>query len=312
MINNVSRYWPTDFREHNTNLPVYKNDFEIFDDRNTVFFPCESRLPFYFQLLTEICHAEGIKCEFFSNDWLLKLTKNDKTRYIFGYKFGINNQAAGQIADDKFATYSILKSAQIPVVEQTIFYNSNNRMNYAKFHNSPEYVAEYLHNHDDNIVIKPATGTCGQSVMHITRELQIPAAFEKVFRQSHSAVMCPFYQITHEYRLIMLDGEEKLTYMKSLSLGSDGWKFNLAAGAKAMDVTDKFKKAQLVQLAQKTVSTIGLRFCSVDIIETQDGELLVMEVNSGVMIKRFLQQRPDRYTQVYNLYREAILKMFDI
>lgn len=310
MNDKAAMKFPPEDNNGKTTLPVYKNDFQVFDDRNTVFFPNEARLPFYFRTLIEICHAEGIGVELLSDGWVLKLSLGGKIHYIFGYKFGINNQAAGQIADDKFATFSILRSANVPIIDQTIFYNSNNKMPYAKHRNSPEYVAEYLHSYNDHIVIKPTTGTCGQNVIQITRELEIPNAFEKVLQQSHSAVMCPFYQIQHEYRIIMLDGEPRLSYMKSLSADFSNWKFNLKTGAEAAEITDQEKKKQITEIARRAVGAIGLRFCSVDIIETYDHQLFVMEVNSGVMIKRYLLQHPEKYSQIYNLYRDVIIKMF--
>ncbi len=296
------------FKPRNTHLPDFHNDFQLFDDKNQTFFPHETGLSFYCSILYQICQEENIDFVLLSDDWLIKLTQNHQNRYIFGYKFGINDQTAGQIADDKYATYDALRHVNIPIIEHAVCYDKTNKKPYAKNRNTASYVAEYLHAHADHIVLKPSAGTCGQGVQQITRELEIPYALEKIFHQSFSAVMCPFYHILAEYRIVILDNLPRLIYKKTPT--ANQWKFNLKTGALAEDVQDEDLKQKITQIAIAAAQTLNLRFCSVDIIETTAHDFLIMEVNSGVMIRRFLKQHPEKYPLVKQIYRDAILKMF--
>jgi len=263
--------------------------------------------PTYDQMLYQICEEEGIKLRFLSRNWMKRLEKDGQVRFIMGYKFGLNPQAAGLVADDKFATFEALSYAGIPVIQHEILYEFDNQSNFALGCNSLEYVLGLWRKWGGQMVIKANKGTCGRQVFKITQPDQLIEVLPKVFKQSYSASLCPFYNIKHEYRIVLLDGEEKLSYMKSKS--SEDW-FNLVIGAKA-DPIPAAKHQQILNLAQRAAREIGLRFGSVDTIETVDGELMVLEINSGVMAQHYVEQHPDDYPKVKEMYRAAIRKMFE-
>ena len=116
----------------------------------------------------------------------------------------------------------------------------------------------------------------------------------------------------------MLNGELRLIYGKER--GND-WRFNLQNGANSVEVTDADTRNHLTSLAKRTVNELNLRFCSVDIIELDSTdshlldsnarEFLVIEVNSAVETAHYLEQHPDQSNFVKNIYRDAILKMFE-
>jgi len=263
--------------------------------------------PTYNQMLYQICEEEGIKLQFLSRNWMKRLEKDGQVRFILGYKFGLNSQTVGLTADDKFATFEALNYAKIPVAQHEILYEFDNQENYALGCNSLEYILELLQKWGGQMIIKANTGTCGRQVFKITRPEQLIEVLPKVFKQSYSASLCPFYNIQHEYRIILLDGEEKLSYMKTKVEGD--W-FNLAHGAKASPIPTA-KHEQILELALRAAREIGLRFGSVDIIETAGGELMILEINSGVMTQRYVKQHPEDCPKVKGMYREAIRKMFE-
>ena len=47
---------------------------------------------------------------------------------------------------------------------------------------------------------------------------QIDVVLDKLFINNYSISICPFYEIEHEYRVIMLDGEKQLIYKKYLPI----------------------------------------------------------------------------------------------
>ena len=61
----------------------------------------------------------------------------------------------------------------------------------------------------------------------------------------------------------------------------------------------------------KVKDTINIRFASIDIIQTKDNKFLVLEVNSGVMMENFIKQMNNGYEIAENIYKKAILKMFE-
>lgn len=301
------------------------------------------------EIIKEICIEDNITYKFLSKDWVIMLEKDNKTRFISGYKFDSNSHGIGLIADDKYALYEVLNSKNIPVIEHKIVYNKTNNLDYAIGCNTYEYVKEYFQKNNKNIVIKPNDGTCGKNVFNVTDENEIDIILDKIFLKNFSISICPFYKIKHEYRAVMLDGENVLLYAKHLPIvAGDGhktirqllldfnydyfinklddskyddvlpknktfqynWKFNLSQGSTAKKVNDKLLQDKLIKIAEQVCKEINLKFGSVDIIETTDNELLVLEVNSGVMLENYVRLNPDEYETVKNIYKNAILNLF--
>ena len=301
------------------------------------------------EIIKEICTEDNIKYKFLSKDWVIMLEKDGKTRFISGYKFDLNSHGIGLIADDKYALYEVLKSKNIPVIEHKIVYNKMNNLHYAIGSNTYEYVKHYFENNNNNIVIKPNDGTCGKNVFNVTDVNEIDIVLDKIFLKNYSISMCPFYKIKHEYRAIMLDGENKLLYTKYLPIVTgDGnktirqllldfnydyfidkledskydkvlpknktfeynWKFNLSQGSIAKKLNDKLLQDRLIKIAKQVCKEINLKFGSIDIIETTNNELLVLEDNSGVMLENYIRLNPNEYIYAKDIYRNAIKNLF--
>lgn len=262
----------------------------------------------YHQILEEICQEDGIELTWLSSDWLAVMQKDGQKRQALGYgKFDLNPTAASLAANDKYVTFDLLRHFGVPVIEHAMLYAADNHSAYVEDRNTPEYIAEYFARHNNHLVIKPNEGQCGMGISQITALEQIPEALAEAFRLSFSASMCPFYDIEHEYRVVMLDGEARLIYQKNRQ---NDWRFNLSQGASVSQIADKILSEKLTILAQAAAKAIGLRFCSVDLIKPVDNELMVIEVNSGVAIVHYLEQFPNDYKKAKAIYRDAIQKMF--
>ena len=88
------------------------------------------------------------------------------------------------------------------------------------------------------------------------------------------------------------------------------WKFNLSQGSTARKIEDFVLSEKLIKLAKQVCNEINLRFGSIDIIETINGEFLVLEVNSGVMLENYIRLNPKQYSFAKNIYKEAIETLF--
>jgi len=90
-----------------------------------------------------------------------------------------------------------------------------------------------------------------------------------------------------------------------------GWKHNLGEGAAPQLVPGGPLHDQLVKLARAAQQAINIRFASIDIVEV-DNELLVLEINSGVMMEYFVRHFDDGRAKAKAIYAKAVDKMFAV
>ena len=298
------------------------------------------------KVIREICEELNIDFKLLSRDWIIKLEKNNKIRFVSGYKFDLNTHAIGEIIDDKYGLYEILKDENIPIIEHNIIYSKDNNSDFAIGYNDYNIVKEYFKTHNNSIVIKPNTGTCGKGVYHIENIDDIEPTLELLFNKNYSLSYCPFYDIRKEYRIIVLNNEVKLIYQKERpvikgngintikellidfnknyfidkeldeeydrvlnknELFEYSWKFNLSKGSVSSIVTDKELIKKLTDITSRILSKYNMKFVSIDVIDT-DNKLLIMEINSGVMMKNIYYQLGEKI--VKDIYKEAIIELF--
>lgn len=299
-------------------------------------------------IIKEICEEKGIKYNLLSRDWITMLEKNGKTRFISGFQFGLNDHALGNIMDDKFALYEVLRTKNISVAEHHILFKNTNNNDYAEGYNTTNLVKEFYNTHKP-IVIKANTGSCGTSVFKIEKEEDIEKVVNQLFEHNHSISYCPYYDIKNEYRLIVIDGEIQLIYKKKkpqiIGNGKDSirdlliafnkhyftdrlvepeydrilapgevyeydWRFNLSRGASAStDISDEVR-TRLIEIKNQITNEFKIGFASIDIIETAD-DFCVLEINSGVMTENIIEIIDNGKEIVKDIYSKAIDKMFE-
>ena len=79
------------------------------------------------KLIQTICEEENIKFQLLSKNWVSILEKDNKTKFIFGYKFDLNPHGLGELLDDKYATYEMLSKKQIPIIPHHILFSLQNK-----------------------------------------------------------------------------------------------------------------------------------------------------------------------------------------
>ena len=259
-------------------------------------------------IVKEICDERNIKYTFLSKNWIVKLERDGKIAFIVGSRFSINSVTAASIAADKYATFEVLKSANIPIIEHKMVFNKRYRKGYNSDLNSRKEILDYINSMPNKkIVVKANEGSCGNDVYLCKNIHEVCRCLNKMFKHKESASICPFYDIDTEYRIICLDNEPKLIYGKRACDGM--WKHNLSQGASVVEVEDEKLKNKLIEIAINAVKAIGIRFASVDIIKLKTGELLVIEVNSGVTINKYTDFVSNGRETAKEVYGEAIEKM---
>lgn len=290
-------------------------------------------------VIKEICDSKNIKFNLVSKDWIMILEKESKIRYIVGYKFDLNNHAVGEICDDKYALFDTLKHFDIPVADYFILFK-----NYDK-----NTVLDYFKNNNYDVVVKSNTGTCGNDMYHIKNETELFESINKLLSKNFSISISPYYNIKCEYRTIVLNGKVLLFYgkKKPIVIGNGketiyellckfnkqyfekieekeeltrildnneiyqyNWQFNLSKGASAFYVEDEKLKNKVCELALRTAEILNLKFASIDIIELDTKEILVLEANSGVMMENISKILPDGKLITKKIYEEVVEEMF--
>lgn len=163
------------------------------------------------KLLEKLCKKLEIKIEKLSFGWVYKLSKSNKIRYITG-DFDINKEASSKIASDKYATYEVVKSQNLPIIEHKMIFNPNERK---------KYIEKDIWNicYDEfkakkKVVVKPNLGLEGKGVFRCKTLDELEIAVKFLLEKNTSISICPYYDIEKEYRAFYLNGEILLIYEK--------------------------------------------------------------------------------------------------
>ena len=291
-------------------------------------------------IIKHICKEKNIQYEELSDDWIIKLKKDGKNKFLVGYRFDLNTQATAEICNDKFALFSVLESEGIPVIKHNII-----------FKNEADKLNKFFNKYNRDVVLKPNNGTCGNSVLHICDYDILKDEYNKLISKWYSVDICPFYEIESEYRVIYLPSKQHIYKKVKPTITGDGihtvrelliefnseyfskeenlknenisadyvpklgeiveyeWRFNLSKGAKVAQVNDE-EKSILMELVKKIVDVINVKFVSIDVVKLRNNQYMVMEINSGVMMENLIRLQEDGTEIAKELYGEAIDLMF--
>ena len=163
------------------------------------------------KLLEELCNELEIKIEKLSFGWVYKLSKSNKIRYITG-NFDINKEASSKIASDKYATYEVVKSQNLPIIEHKMIFNPNERKKYIEKDIWDICYDEFKAK--KKVVVKPNLGLEGKGVFRCKTLDELEIAVKFLLEKNTSISICPYYDIEKEYRAFYLNGEILLIYEK--------------------------------------------------------------------------------------------------
>lgn len=310
----------------------------------------EEKIPFY-KILNEICEEKNIKQKILSYGWIRELEKGNKKHYVIRYQFDINNASSYKIANDKYATYEILKSNDVPVVEHRMIFNPLTRSEYYK-NEFLNRVKELLL--ENNKIIIKANSSCeGKDVYCCDNEEEIEEVTQKLFERKDTLSACPYLDIEFEYRAVYLCGEILCIYKKrkpyvvgngkstiqelieeknvqnnieiDVSKNIDleyipkdkeeitvSWKHNLSNGAEPIYINENDELTiKLKKIAVDAGKALNINFANVDIALTKNKEIYVMEVNGNVCMNKFAKEFSNGYNIAKEIYSKAVDKMFE-
>lgn len=241
-------------------------------------------------IVSDICAAHGYILRKYSDDWVLAIEHGDKSGKIFGYKFGINNSASANIAQDKVACFEVLDRHNIPSMPHYLLRTK---------------VGLLSVDIPGAVVLKPLVGTSGHMVQAF--ESVEDATRHAISSQVEAWTLSPRRNIAREMRFIVLDGDILLAYEKQEPTQNGNLSmFNLGRGAIPKDINPT---TELVDLALQARRVLDLRVCAVDIVELASGELLVLEVNDGIMTEYYSRHSSENAIKARSVYESIIQKM---
>lgn len=299
------------------------------------------------KMIKEIGEEDGIKIVGSKDGWIFRLTKNNMNKHIIGHRFELNTKEANAICDHKSSASNILLKENIPAVEHKAFLSPENIYDINQYEHWQKML-DYLKLHQ-KIVVKPNDGSMGYNVMKVSTEEELESALIKIFPESKYVALSPYYHIDAEYRVIVLDEEVKLIYLKQppfiIGNGKDSiltlitnskenlsitqidedidlnyipkdkeevylnWKHNSTFGSSGKIINEGKIVEKLTTLSLEVMDKLGLVFASIDIIGV-DNDYLVLEVNAGVMMEQFSKTSDENYKIAKEIYNDAIDLMF--
>ena len=246
------------------------------------------------EIIKTICAERGITFTALSDDWVLEMTKEEKTRRIVGYSFSLNDSVSALIAKDKVATHLLLTKEGVPSVPHFLLR--------PKVSEAQRQAIRGF----GRMVVKPLDGTGGHGVKLVGSPEEAVAWVESTAIAAWAAA--PFVAITREMRFVLLDQKPLIVYEKQAVM-VDGLKmFNLGKGATPKDVVPS---SELLALASRAQAALGLRLSAVDIIETADGEYQVLEINSGFMMEHYMRASEENYQKATEAYNKIITAVME-
>lgn len=263
-------------------------------------------MPSEYQALREamrLCESKSdIICTFYSDPRLVRLQKDGKTRFVFGYCFDSNREAAAELANDKAAMFEILEKAGIAAVPHYLLSNG------LKPEVSLPELEELFKKHG-SLVIKPNGGNKGDLIAKFDQPEKALQYIEANPRVSWSA--SPYVDITREIRVVVLNGSVRLVCEKVKPKVINGLKmYNLTLGATAQSLKLTDIASSVLDLAVQSVKAIALDMGAVDIVFDHNGNPYVLEINDGFSLERFAASSSEAYSEVVNFYQHAITELF--
>jgi glutathione synthase/RimK-type ligase-like ATP-grasp enzyme len=305
----------------------------------------------YLEIIYEICKKYSISITSFENTSVLCLSHKKEQHFIWSRRFDLNSAIASRLADNKYETSVVLQSCGIPVVECYKLSRIGTE-EYISTPDSNLCICRKLLSQYGIIVVKPNNSYEGKNVYRCSTMKDVEMAFHSIYSSHKFIVVTPYINAINEYRAFFLNGTILLIYKKDLPyIIADGkstlmellvaqsydykminhqlykelnriypvgqkiilnWKFNLTQGASCQIIESSDLYSRLCSLAIKSANAIGISFATVDIIEEENGNLIVLEINAGVAMDQFIQQVPSGRNIATNIYEKAILSMFHL
>lgn len=132
-----------------------------------------------------------------------------------------------------------------------------------------------LHQQGREIVLKPLFGSQGQGIRLIKQGEPLPVPMERHVDGVYylQAFVDSGQHAWHDYRVFIIAGKAVATMVRH----GNTWVNNVAQGGRCEAVQEA---GEVANIAEAAAAAVNIDYCGVDVIQSIDGKLYVLEVNS--------------------------------
>lgn len=254
-------------------------------------------------LMEKVGSSLGLNVDFLADGELVRFYNDSECYEMINYDIGLNTRLSHMKATDKSMGFSYLESNLVPSIEH--FLLKNPLTSDIEESEITAVIDSVVYNYGFPLIVKPNNGGGGADVTLVENKKELREAVSLLFSKRVEVTLSPFYPFITEYRCTVLDNKVLMSYGKVKA--SDQLQHNLANGATVVDVPSNLIDT-IHNLAIEASKAIGIRFSNVDIVETPTG-LRVLEINSGIALKRVIRNSVERTQLAKNVYIQAIKKL---
>ncbi len=168
----------------------------------------------FIKLIRAAAEPLNIDCTVFGGNWCIELSKNKERKYLVGNTLPLNDAVVFRVVRNKNICSDILQRNGVAHVPHKIFFAPQVLMgrkeligNHSKIENlEKEFHLPWA------LKINNTSGGLGVSIVHSDAERE--SALIDIFAKHSTVCVSPFRNILHEYRCVVLAGENLLTYEK--------------------------------------------------------------------------------------------------
>ena len=296
-------------------------------------------------ILKNIAKENNYTFETYAHDWIVRITNGNKRLTTYGYIMQGIDSVSQMICRDKSALCEVLKRNNIPAIEHCLHLGKKKQKIYLEKEIGLDDIYEFFDKYGQ-LVIKDNNGGSGIDVYLIRKKEDIDKVCSTLLNKDKDIAISPYFDAEDEYRIVVYKNEPQIVFKKQrpnvVGNGKDTieilmkekygklfevdewidlnyvpktdekvtlrWMHNLKYGANAVSLDDEEKRKQLFDLAKKVAKVVGIKFASVDIMD-RNGELMVLEVNSGVTLEKFARTSEENYKKVEELYKKIVFEV---
>lgn len=218
---------------------------------------------------------------------------------------GILTDAEWQIFRDKFYTYELFKSSGL-LVDTFAYIDPLAIDHYAQFvvhQDLEEIVADIKTKLNLPLIVKRNSGTQGQNVFLCRDLAAVKKALAKIYSKrqleyDHVALAQEYVLPKCEYRLVVFGGNLEFAYVKPHHRPE----FGGVVEPKIVNDLELLKKMK--DLVDRLNKIYPLIYAGIDVVETESGELRVIEVNGSPTYSSFIKLNGRQ--KVVELFRKIV------
>lgn len=236
------------------------------------------------KLLLSTAESMGLKPKVLTDYGLVSIEVNGKERYLFHKTSNPNDQMASWLAQNKHAARVVFARHGLPNIPFCVPANTSEAKNFLLEH--------------DRIIVKPLKGSKSQGIRLVSNEGEL----SKV--DLNNCILEKFIK-GQEVRFLVVDGEVRAVHQKVYKN-----EINEPDTVQRVSLKKEAWDNQLVNVAVKSATVMGLRFTAVDFIVTKENHAYILEINSAPGIERFQEPSEGPMLDIMRIYLEQIIRNY--